>query len=280
MGKFAKVITTVFLVACLFPAEIVQASDVSELYSLYNEECTSTLPEEITSTVTSYNNAKKYVSMYTYVINSEYDTSTLVNELTSINEELVDIEYKLIGGYSVCEADMLVLESRYSDLLERKDDIEKSLKSYSVDITSLDVNTVPTYSEYKDAVKKKNDYVSKREIGDLENLKIPVQSEALLVYNSDDYTTYRVIDNTGVLSMFNGVVEKVYVDDFYGLTVIVDNYNGVKSYFCNLEYTDVAAGDTVYQNQRIGYVLGSKAVFRLSLAETFVDCSILFEEEI
>lgn len=282
MGKkyCRAALAVLLLLLLLLPAEVVHASDVEELYDVYDKEFTSSMPEDIVDKIKSYEDAKRYVSMYTYVINSEYDTSVLTEELNSINSRLVELEIDLMSGYDKELSAILSIEEEYKVLTERKLDIESTLQSFPITINSIDVKSVPSYADYKDAVKQKNDFISKREIGNLTEMQVPVQSAAVLADNSADYTSYKVLDNTGILSPLNGTVEKVYVDDVFGLSIVVDNYNGVKTYMCNLEYADVTEGDTVYQNQRVGYCLGSKAVFRLSISDDFVDISKLFKEDI
>lgn len=281
MGKqAAKEVMFSFLAACallLIPIRA-EAADVADLYAVYDMEYEVSIPEEIVTTISNYNNAKKYVYMYNYVANSEYDTKVLEQQIAIVDEELREIEQQLLNGYSLSQSTLFDLEDTYVALTERKYRLESSLISYDVSDASVSVDSVPTYSEYMDALRTKNDLLAMNDIGNITDLVVPVQSKARLLEHTNDSSEYRVIDNTGILSPFNGVVEDTIVDDEWGLTLIINNYNGVKTYLCNLESIEVMPGSTVYQNQRVGFVLGTRAVFRMSLDDEFVDISKIFVE--
>ncbi|MCM1234399.1 MAG: M23 family metallopeptidase [Ruminococcus flavefaciens] len=272
--------TLVFLVAlCLLvPPLRCNAASVSELYQLYGKEFEVDVPDDVVHTISAYNGAKKYVSMYNYVVNSEFDDKALQDELKQLHARLDDLSYQLRNSYAASISHILDLEEEYSTCIKRIQDIESSYVSYDLnDSDSAPVN-VPSYSEYSEAMRTKNNILALTEIGEIGNLKVPAQSSARLIDDSDDMCNYKVIDGTGVLSLFNGVVKDVVVDDDFGLTVIVDNNNGVLTYFCNLEIVDVQPGETVYQNQRLGYVYGTRLILRLQLGDDFVNISKLLEE--
>lgn len=276
MGKRTGVYA---LVLCVLLTPLnVSASTASELYETYNMECNTTLPVEITDTIKSYNSAKKYATQYTYVVKSEFDTSALQLEHSQIENLLKELENELLSGYSKDIADIYAIEDEYLYLQQRLLDIESTLQSYTVEATELNVGDVPSYSEYKEALQNKNEIIAKREIGNL-NIKVPVQSLAKCISNSDEESSYKVVDSTGVLSPFNGEVKDVILEEDNSYTVTIDNFNGIETTVANLESVDVIPGDTVYQNQRIGYVLGSKVIFKLCLNGVFVDISQIFVEE-
>ena len=100
----------------------------------------------------------------------------------------------------------------------------------------------------------------------------------MLIEATDLSSTYKTVTDTGVLSLFNGVVESIEDSD-NGLSIVINHYNGVKSYYDYLEETSLVEGATVYQNQNIGYILDNKLNLRLSLNGEFVNVSELFKEE-
>ncbi|HHU22298.1 MAG TPA: M23 family metallopeptidase [Clostridiales bacterium] len=58
-----------------------------------------------------------------------------------------------------------------------------------------------------------------------------------------------------VMAAASGVVEKVYKDDMYGMTVVIDHGGGVKSYYSNLAETPtIYEGDSVVTGEIIGAV--------------------------
>ena len=278
-SKAGKGLIVLVALALLVQPIQCRAASALELYQLYGKDYVVEIPEDITRTISTYNGAKRYVSMYSCVVASEYDTQELTAELNQCRNRIQDISSYLIDGYSRSQSELAMLESEYAELYNRIEAIESTLISYDVEVTSISSGDVPTYSEYSEAMRKKNDLQASLQIGNIQELEVPAQSSARLLSNSDDMCSYRVVDGTGVLSVFNGVVEDVIVSDDYGLTVIVDNNNGIHTYFCNLEYADVVPGETVYQNQRVGYVYGTKLILRMQLGDEFVDISKLFKEE-
>ena len=75
-----------------------------------------------------------------------------------------------------------------------------------------------------------------------------------------DWRTHGAIDieadlGEKVLAAGDGIVERVYTDQMYGVTVILYHGAGLRSIYCNLAGTPaVAAGDTVSLGQVIGAV--------------------------
>ena len=274
----SKVSLFVALLVALSPMRC-EAASVSELYQFYGKDFVIDVPEEITSTISAYDGAKKYVSMYNYVVNSEYDQKELDAEYESLLAEKDSLENTLLSGLRLKQTVLYELEDRYAYVIQRISDIEQSKVTFETDdVGGLPVN-VPTYSEYTAAKRERDAIHSTLEIGSMEDLMVPAQSSAKLLKHDESSAEYRVVDGTGVLSTFNGVVEDILVDKDYGLTIVVNNGNGAYTYFCNLEIVDVQIGDTVYQNQRLGYVYGSKLILRLQLDDEFMDVSELFGEE-
>lgn len=279
MGKKAA---KAIVIALLCAASIqlpVHAATASDLYEVYGKEFTVDLPEDVVAKIRAYESAKKYVSMYNYVANSEFDVKAIEDEIRVTTRERDSVSNELLAGYDKSTAELFELESRYTELSNKLDRLQKSLESFDVDVTPVNIGDVPTYSEYVEALRERNDILGSTEIGDLEELQVPVQSLATCKSLDDTSATYRCVEGTGVVSLFNGTVEKVYVDDTYGLCVCIDNHNGIKTYFCNLELVDVMEGETVYQYQRIGYVYGSTITLQLQLDEEYVDITKILAEE-
>lgn len=98
-------------------------------------------------------------------------------------------------------------------------------------------------------------------------ISVPFSTGALLYSKSmGDWRTHDGIDfkaeeGESVSAAAGGTVEKVYEDNFYGLTIIIDHGGGLKSIYSGLSsVNDVTkAGQKVKQGQRIGAV-GNSAV--------------------
>ena len=277
-SKAIKSLIAILLLITLIPTLDVRAASVKDLYNFYDIDYDTEVPSQLSETIKGYDSAKKYVEMYHHVVTSEFDTTCIDIELQNIDIRLSEIENELLGGYYLTLNDIYLLEDEYYSLLERKDDLIKSLETYTVDVDSVNTSNVPSYEDYKNAVRDKNDFTAKLEIGVVDNLTVPLQSEAILIESTDLSSTYKTVTGTGVLSLFNGVVESVEDSD-NGLSIVINHYNGVKSYYDYLEETSLVEGATVYQNQNIGYILGNKLNLRLSLNGEFVNVSELFKEE-
>lgn len=75
---------------------------------------------------------------------------------------------------------------------------------------------------------------------------------------TDDWRAHTGIDlkadaGSAVKSIAEGKVKKVYDDDRYGKTVII-NHGDVQAWYCGLDKTEVNAGDSVKSGQEIGTV--------------------------
>ncbi len=91
-----------------------------------------------------------------------------------------------------------------------------------------------------------------------------------LVFNAtmDDWRVHTGIDIAGALGsevacMGDGTVEDVYTDELYGVTVVINHNNGVRSVYRNLmEAVPVSIDDTVYAGDVIGGI-GNTAGYEL-----------------
>ena len=82
-----------------------KASSAIDLYKFYKKELIVEIPEEVTNKIKSYDNAKIYAQMYTYVVNSEYDKADIELRLETINSQISNISTQLLVvlfKYSFC----------------------------------------------------------------------------------------------------------------------------------------------------------------------------------
>lgn len=278
MGAKARAKVIVFAALLFLVPMHVKAESVSELYDLYGIEYEVDIPTETLETIRAYNYAKRYVSMYNYVTGSEFDKTAIEAEIADLQETVTRLHNTLLSGYNMSDGLLAAYEDEYSQCVKRMEDLQSSMVSYQLEDSPLDINNVPTYSEYVSAVREKNDILADADIGTLQNLRVPVQSSARLVSSDENVFTYRVVDDTGVLSLFSGEVTDVVVEDS-SINITVDSGNGVIITYGNLAIAEVVPGDRVLQNQRLGYVHGNRFVMSLNLGETRVDLNTLFAEE-
>ena len=101
----------------------------------------------------------------------------------------------------------------------------------------------------------------------------------MVIYNTtlDQYMTHPGVDieapkNSGVHSIADGTVTRVYQDDAYGTTIEITHANGIRSKYANLESGKlVEKGDTITKGQHIGNV------GQTSLYESMEKCHLHFE---
>lgn len=278
VGAKARATVIVFAALLLLTPIHVRAESVSELYDLYGIDYEVDIPTEILETIRAYNYAKRYVSMYNYVTGSDFDKAAIESEIAELQCTVSQLRDVLLSGYSISDDLLASYEDEYSTCVRRLEDLQSSLVSYELEGSPIDINNVPTYSEYVSAVREKNDILDSADIGTLQNLQVPVQSSARLISSDDNVFIYRVVDDTGTLSLFSGEVTDVSVEDS-SINITVDSGNGVVITYSNLAVAEVIPGDRVLQNQRLGYVHGNRFVMSLSLGETRVDLNTLFAEE-
>jgi len=95
----------------------------------------------------------------------------------------------------------------------------------------------------------------------------PVDGEIQKMYSVDkviysktlsQWKTHDGLDITGnsdVKAIEKGVVDEIYVDSFYGKTIVIEHINGYRSQYSNLdENTYVNVGESVVKGQKIGKV--------------------------
>ena len=87
-----------------------------------------------------------------------------------------------------------------------------------------------------------------------------VYSKTLHQWKTHDGIDISAENNKTVVAIERGVVEKVYNDSFYGMTVEIEHINGYRSVYSNLEenvYVNV--GESVIKGQKLGKV-GNTAI--------------------
>ena len=271
MGSKERKIWTVVLVVllCLIPSTT-YAATAEELYAKYNITYESPYPYDVIETISAYDNAKKFVAMYSYVITSEYDVEALKLKVEELTQKLNSTEVQLLDGYNLSTDEIYALEDNYITTKEQLENARLSLASVDLNYSIPNADNTPTYSEYKSALSKKNAIDAKCNVGDIEELSVPVSGNALVYSSVDKYTTYSVSNDVDVLALFNGVVSDT--SDKY---VIINHYNNIYTRYDNLYNVSVEVGDTVVQGQVIGRA-DKKFNLALKLAGRFVDVNELF----
>lgn len=272
MGKKAfKAILVIFIVM-LFKCTTVNASTAEDLYKMYNIKFETKYPEDVLNTIRKYDNAKKYLSMYKYVASSEYDESIVSKRINELECEKSTIEDRLLAGYNLSISEIYDLEDRYVTVCKHLNDAKKTIESYDVDFTRPEPEDVPTYSEYLEAKKIKSSIDTKMNIGDIVNIK-PTNVAYLLESSTENSMTIKVASGTTVTSLFNGEVVMIN-----GSGITIDHYNGIYTFYGDVDETYVNIGDTVYQGQALGTV-DDFLTLKCKVGNKIVNINKLFEKE-
>lgn len=247
----------------------VQAYTAEELYEDCGVEYSSPYDEKDLETISDYNFAKRYVSMYRYVSVSTYDEEIIENRINECKKIVEEAEAALLDGYSKTTTEIYQLESDYKVALQKLHDAENVTKPVEIETKQITAEDVPTYNEYVRAMNRKKVTDINCNLG--EQIKPTLAVQAYLVENYDDTSiTYTTVQNGGVCSMFNGTVAAVGDDH-----VTVSHHNGIVSSYKGVTPT-VSVGDTVIQNGPIGVTGGSFTV-KLKVKDKLVNVYELLE---
>lgn len=273
---YQKFKSRIFFVVCallLLHNTPCQAATVDELYAVFDMEYSVEYPKDVLDTIDNYNYAKRYMSMYRYVVESEYDIESVNKNIEYLEDRLTEIESNLSKGFVLNLDEIYLLEDEYTEVYNQLERAKKSLISVDVDVRIPTSTDTPTYAEYINAMQKKALLATQAELGNVKGLDYPIDTAALVKDLSDTHLTLSVADGSTATSLFNGKVVDI-TDD----SITLYHYNNVYTLYKGIQHSYVEKGDTVYQGQSIGTV-NSNLTLKLKLNGKLVDVSLLFKED-
>lgn len=247
----------------------VSAYSAEELCDDCGIEYTSPYDEEDIETISNYNFAKRYVSMYRYVSSSEYDEEVIENRINECEKIVEEAEEALLDGYSKSTAELYQLESDYKVALQKLEDAKNIMQPVDVKTKQLTADDVPTYNEYVRAMNRKRVAEINCDLGQFKVPTLAVQAYLIEDYDKNS-VTYTTVQNGGVCSMYNGVVAAVGEDH-----VTINHHNGIVSSYKGVKPV-LNVGDKVTQNYPIGVTDGTFTV-KLKINNTLIDIYKLLE---
>lgn len=268
--KITAVIMSLSLI--LYTPAVTSCETTTDLYSMYDMSYTVEYPKDIMDTISKYQNAKKYVSMYQYVILSEYDTKLLDERERNCLKTIEKSEKSLLGCYNADLQTIYSYEDAYVTAVRQYDDVVKSKVTAPIDYEAPKPADVPTSSEYRKACNKKAYLDSCSNLGDVTDLHYPFNVACLIDSTDNNRITFLTQRDALVQSLFNGKVAKC---DNTSLTIY--HYNGVYTHYTGLSSVSVKKGDKVRQYEPVG-TSTSKVTIQLKLNGKLVDISKLFKE--
>lgn len=260
------------LALVLYTPTTANCETTTDLYDMYAMPYTVKYPKGILDTINKYQNAKKYVSMYQYVILSEYDTEILDTRERNCLKTIEQSEKSLLGCYNADLQTIYDYEDAYVTAVRQYDDVVKSKVTTPIDYEAPKPANVPTSSEYRKACNKKAYLDSCSNLGDVKDLHYPFNVACLIDSIDNNSITFLTQKDALVQSLFNGKVAKC---DDTSLTIY--HYNGVYTHYAGLSSVSVKKGDKVRQYEPVG-TSTSKVTMQLKLNGNLVDISKLFKE--
>lgn len=249
----------------------VYAANTKSLFLLYDIDYVPTYPQDITDTIESYENAKRYAFMYQYITKIPDKSPVIEKRLEEVDAQLAKVKDKLKNCYFLPMDEITALEEEYTELNDKHNDYTNALHLYTVDNSDYDFSNVPTAKEYYKAVELKKYYSGEHTIGEL-LVKYPTDEKPTKVTKNANEVVL-TIPETKVKSMYSGRVTNTNNN-----SVTISHFDGVYTYYGNLKDINVKVGDAVSQYTPIGTAEGDLTL-RLKVANKIVDISKIFYED-
>ncbi len=249
----------------------VRASTVTDVYNIYGIESDELYPKELLNVISSYESAQKYVAMYQYVVESEYDTKVTEQRVKSLKKAKKDIEVKLMDGYSMELGDIYYLEDSYVTVAKDLENAKKSKEYVDIQSNIPNADSVPSTSEYQRALLQKSELDSSYTMGEVP-CECPIVGSYLLSDKNDKHLELAVAIGSDVTALMNG---KVVAVDEESITI---NHSGkIYTFYGELQEVFVTVGTDVVQGQVIGKS-SNKLMLKMKINDKFMDISKLIKE--
>lgn len=266
--KYAALILTVMLVFVL--CTDVYAETAKDIYELYGIEYTDCIPDSVLDVIQRYDNAKRYVTMYQYIVNSSYNSMELKTRIDVESKRLSKLESNLLGGFNKSIDEIYALEDDYLSTRKDLETNELYAAFETANIETPDVKHIPTESEYMEALRTKDEIIGTSNVGKISAVPVPVlYADNMHTFKKSLYI--QVLNSSDVVSVFNGAIVSVKNN-----CITIAHSGNIYSYYGNLDEVYVSVGDVVFQNQPIGYTNDS-IVFKFKINGSIVDPELLFE---
>lgn len=274
MKKITLFIVFIVISSMLF-SDTTRAETARDLFKKYNITDSTELDEttkEWNKASSDYRDLVKeyaFTDLYNTVV-SMSDSSSIVNELNIYQPMCSELEQKMLSNIDADISEIISDENKYLHTLDKVNILLNALDSYrgitNTPIPDEDIQQLKTI--YEETTVKKDELMTKSDIGVVENIIQPIQAEYKLVSkygtraitgNVEETEFHHGIDlaaeiGTGVLSIFNGTVIYSGYDETTGETIKIDHGNEIITVYENLRDRYVKEGDTVKQYQKIGAV--------------------------
>lgn len=262
----------VILVCFLLKPITVEAATPAELYTEYDLQYADSYPDGVLETISAYQNAQKYETMYYYVVSSDYDTSIIDRRITELEATLKDCENKLQSGYSLSISEIYELEDLYNTTLDKLEDAKSAANVVEIDYHMPTLSDVPSYDEYCEALSIKSKYDSTQELGTL-MINVPVTGDSSVNEDTDKHLLLDAQAGSTVTSLFNGTVVQVTEN-----SVTVQHPGNIYTYYGNLESVYVVENESVYQGEGVGSA-SETVMLKMKINGNFVPISKLISKE-
>ena len=280
-----KRVIALLLSSCLFAFPIqVKADTAKDLFKVYsiNKKTTKEKAEDEYNRISSiYAELDKTFRQKDYLNTalSDLDTSHLQEELNDTQRRLQEVESEMTNGFFMSVSDINSLDNEYQSLYSYSDFLLKAMQTYNI---TLEDNPDEELNKVADVLSDaETKFAEEQEVDDIGTVNLlvhPVQQKLEILSgfgkrlnkkdtNKTEFSTVveiKASENTGVLSMFNGVVTYGGYTEEKGETVRITHGNGIITEYNFLKERYVKKGMTVKQYQKIG-TANNKGYVKVSL---------------
>lgn len=261
MRTVARRIALLLLLFAL-PSVTVNAYTAEDLYNDFGIEFEDPHSAEDISTITSYRYARKYIRIFSHLSAMSFDNADMFTLKDALQTRLDVIETSLLDGFRLSLDEIYELETEYRETLELLNNITDMTEVKEIPLKQLDIESIPTFSEYAAANARNTLINTQQELGS--NLPKLTANAYVISDYTDSSITIGTTELAIITSLFNG--EVIYADDN---VVTIDHYTDIYTSYRGLTPI-VSVGDTVYQGKCIGYSKGNVSA-RLKIKDIYVD---------
>jgi len=208
-----------------------------------------------------HNLPKSYYALLTFMIML---AGISISLLKKSNNSLLEEDYAVFNNQTIdiYEENINELSSKELELQNTNSSNADTRNEFVIDTSSVNSNNVITKVQEKvnNIVEKKEEPLVFAKPIDGEISKIfsddkVIYSKTLEMWKTHDGIDIKADEGEIVYAIERGIVEKVYNDAFYGVTIVVDHGQGYKTSYSNLsEDTFIETGDKIKKLQKIGKI--------------------------
>lgn len=263
----------IFALACILRAfgfkSDVYAYSTEDLFHKYSVEYEGGIEQEILDTISAYECAKSYVAKFSNLLSLEPDLTTVVAQVSSLEEQCQTIELRLSEGYFLTYDELIALEDEHSKVTRQLEQAKSTLSIGDIDL-QLSFPEVPSAPSYAEAVAMKDKYIAENYLGELDFVE-PIKQFSSSYYDVTNFVHYSGTWGASVYSMYNAHCTAIQATE-NGLLIELQVGDYVTLTYTGILYSKIQIDDYITQGDLIG-LAGDSLYVQLVLDDTPIDFS-------